>query len=55
MENNRGDWEVMYYNDRGDFISMHTIKNRTEHEAEREAVADMPYECDDWSLYSLKP
>ena len=31
-------------------ISSHTIKDRNEHEAEHEACADMPYDCEDWSL-----
>jgi hypothetical protein len=48
------DWIVRYYNKKDDMIGSHIIKDRTEHEAEREAVADMPYECTDWTLMPKK-
>jgi len=46
-----GDWTVTYYSGRGNtVISSHDIKDRNEHEAEKEAIADMPERCEDWSL-----
>ena len=47
------DWQVMYFDDEGDFISQHFIYDRTEHEAEKEASADMPLEAEDWTLIPL--
>ena len=44
------DWIVRYYDKKDNQIGSHLIKSRTEHEAEEEAIADMPYECEDWSL-----
>jgi len=44
------DWIVRYYDKKDKQIGSHLIKGRTEHEAEEEAIADMPYECEDWSL-----
>lgn len=44
------DWIVRYYDKKDNQIGSHLIKGRTEHEAEEEAIADMPYECEDWSL-----
>lgn len=43
-------WIVTYYDIMDNIISSHEIKDRTEHEAEDEAIADLPYNCEDWSL-----
>ena len=43
-------WIVTYYDIMDNVISSHDIKGRTEHEAEDEAIADLPYDCEDWSL-----
>jgi hypothetical protein len=43
-------WIVRYYDKKDDMIGSHIIRDRTEHEAEKEAVADMPDECTDWTL-----
>ena len=43
-------WIVRYYDKRNNLIGSHIIKDRTEPEAENEAMGDMPYECDDWTL-----
>jgi hypothetical protein len=47
-------WIVRYYDKKDDMIGSHIIKDRTEHEAEEEAVADMPDECTDWTLMPKK-
>jgi len=44
------DWIVRYYDKKDKQIGSHLIKERTEHEAEEEAIANMPYECEDWTL-----
>jgi len=44
------DWIVRYYDKKDKLIGSHVIKDRTEHEAEEEAIADMPLECEDWTL-----
>ena len=46
----RKDWIVRYYDKKDKQIGSAVIKDRTEHEAENEAIAYMPYECDDWTL-----
>jgi len=43
-------WIATYYTEGNDIISAHVIKDRTEQEAEKEAIADMPMDCDDWTL-----
>ena len=43
-------WIVTYYNIYNQIISSYIIKDRNEHEAEHEACADMPCDCEDWSL-----
>jgi hypothetical protein len=43
-------WIVRYYDRKNVLIGSHLIKDRTENEAESEAVADMPDNCDDWTL-----
>jgi hypothetical protein len=48
------DWIVRYYDKRDKQIGSHIIKNRTEHEAEEEAIADMPIEAEDWTLVENK-
>ena len=44
------DWIVRYYDKKDKLINSQIIKDRTEHEAEHEAIADMPYECEDWTM-----
>lgn len=46
-------WIVRYYDKKDKLIGSHTIKDRTEHEAENEAMGDMPYECEDWTLHPM--
>jgi len=46
MEN----WIVRYYDKRDNLIESFLIKDRTEHEAENEAMAQMPDKCEDWTL-----
>lgn len=46
-------WKVRYYDVNGKAIGMHTIKDRTESEASKEAIADMPMECEDWSMQEV--
>lgn len=43
------DWLVTYYDDEV-ILSTHIIENRDEHQAEHEAIADMPIDCNDWSM-----
>jgi len=43
-------WNVTYYDNNNQIISTHAIKNRNDHEAEHEAIADMPCDCNDWSM-----
>ena len=43
-------WIVTYYDINNNVISSHSIKGRNEHEAEHEALGDMPHHCEDWSL-----
>jgi hypothetical protein len=47
-------WRVVYYDKNNKIIKSFIINNRTEHSAENEAMADMPDNCDDWSLMELK-
>ena len=46
----RKNWKVKYYNKKDKFIGSLIIRDRTEHEAENEAMGQMPYECTDWTL-----
>jgi hypothetical protein len=50
----RKDWIVRYYDKKDKLISSYIIKDRTEHEAENEAMGDMTYECDDWTMVVKK-
>ena len=50
----RKDWIVRYYDKKDKLIGSHVIKDRTEHEADNEAVADMPLDCEDWTLVEQK-
>ncbi len=47
-------WIVRYYDKKDKQIGSHIIKDRTEHEAEEEAIADMPLNCEDWTLVESK-
>lgn len=47
-------WTVTYYDNNNQIISTHTIENRNKHEAEHEAIADMPCDCDDWGMMQKK-
>jgi hypothetical protein len=44
------DWIVRYYDKKDNLIGSHIIKDRTEQEAENEAIGDMPFECEDWTI-----
>ncbi len=46
----RKDWIVRYYDKKDNLIDSFIIRDRTEHEAENEAMGLMPYECEDWIL-----
>jgi len=50
VESRTKNWIVRYYDKKDKQIGSHIIKDRTEHEAEEEAIADMPLECEDWTL-----
>jgi hypothetical protein len=52
MTNN---WIATYYDKEGGIILTETFIDRTEHEADSEAVGLMPYDCEDWSLQPIKP
>jgi hypothetical protein len=45
-------WIATYYNKNNKIIHIEVFKDRTEHEAENEAMGLMPRNCDDWSLVS---
>ena len=47
-------WIVRYYDKNDVLISSHIIKDRTEHEAENEAIADMPFNCEDWTMVTVE-
>jgi hypothetical protein len=47
-------WKVRYYDKDDKVISSHVIKDRTEHEASKEAEGDMPSGCEDWSMMPVK-
>jgi len=47
-------WHVRYYSIEGDLISEHNIENRDQHQAEHEAIADMPQNCEDWSMSPVR-
>ena len=51
MKNTYGryNWRVIAYNAKNTVIESWVIKDRTENEAEKEAIADLPI-CDDWSM-----
>lgn len=50
----RKNWLVRYYDKNDKEISHHIIKDRTEHEAENEAMADIPRECEDWTMVEVE-
>ena len=52
MKNTRKNWIVTTYDKYDKVISEWIIKNRTEHEAEHEAIADLN-NCYDWSLIEV--
>jgi len=47
-------WIVRYYDKKDKLLGSHMIKDRTDHEAQEEAIADMPYNCEDWTLMPQK-
>src|SRR5579864_862221 len=54
-DSSRGrNWKVTYYDKNDKVISSHTIKDRTEAEASKEAQGDMPSGCEDWSMMPVK-
>lgn len=46
------DWKARFYQ-KNKVIAMFTFKDRTEHEAEKEAMSVAPEKYDDWSMVSL--
>lgn len=46
-------WKVRYYDKNCNLILFIIIKDRTEHEAENEAMAQMPGKCDDWTMKQI--
>ena len=44
------DWIATYYDKNDKVIHTEEFKDRTEHEAENEAMGLMPRECEDWTL-----
>jgi len=50
----RKNWIVRYYDKKDKQIGSHIIKDRTDHEAQEEAIADMPLDCEDWTLVEGK-
>jgi len=54
MKNNntykRDNWRVTVYDKKDKIIDSWVIENRTENEAENEAIADLPYEMNDWTM-----
>lgn len=52
MKTQIADWRVRIYDKNDALINSWTIQNRTEHEAEREAAADVDNDSDacDWTL-----
>ena len=47
---NRYNWTVCVYDEHDNKIDQWVIKDRTEHEAENEAIADLPSNCADWTM-----
>ena len=47
-------WIVRYYSRTGKLLNDNLIRDRTEHEASKEAIADMPRDCEDWSMMEWK-
>ena len=43
-------WVVTFYDKNNKIINTIIIKDRTEYEAQKEAIADIPHNCDDWTL-----
>ena len=48
MENKN--WKIKYYDKNDKLISSFLIENRTEHEAQNEAMGDIPNNCEDWTM-----
>ena len=46
----RKNWIARYYDKHNNVIGTETFENRTEHEAENEAMGLMPTNCEDWTL-----
>jgi len=46
------DWKARFYQ-KNKVIAMFTIKDRTEHEAEKEAMSNAPEKYDDWSMMPM--
>ena len=47
---NTYNWKVVAYDENDNIIEEWTIENRTEHEAEKEAIADLPDNMEDWTM-----
>ncbi len=54
MDNLIKHWIVRYYSRTGKHLNDMMIYDRTEHEASKEAIGDMPYDCEDWSMTEWK-
>lgn len=46
-------WIVRYYDLKNKLVGEHKIIDKTEYEAEKEAIKVMPKECDNW--WDMKP
>jgi len=46
----RTNWIARYYDENDNVIHTETFKDRTEYEAENEAMGLMPDGCEDWTL-----
>ena len=52
MNANTRDWKVRFYQKNKEVMST-IIKDRTEHEAEKEAMSNAPEKYDDWSMMAV--
>lgn len=44
------DWIIRFFDKDDNLINSHIIKDRTQYEAEEQAMMEMSYEYDDWTL-----
>lgn len=50
MKEIQKNWTVTAYNVKDEEIASFDILNRTEQEAEREAMGQLPSDCEDWTM-----